>query len=86
MKPKKTSTEPKVIKRCGVFDREKAKQECKAAMDVLWRTARTAASDLSVGKYEVPSFEATLQAVENELETLMMPPGTKAALPDDMFE
>jgi hypothetical protein len=85
VKTKKTGTRPKGVKRCGVFDRAKAKRDCKAAMDTLWRTARTAASDLSVTKYEVSGFEATLQAVENELNTLMTPLGAKAALPDEMF-
>jgi hypothetical protein len=38
------------IKRCGVFDREKAKTKAKGAMDVLWKIARAAAADLSVHK------------------------------------
>jgi len=84
MKQKKNGTK-KPVKRCGVFDREKAQRQCKAAMDVLWGTARKAASDLSVTRYEVASLEASLQAVENELNTLMMPPGKQATL-DQIFE
>lgn len=86
MKAKKTSTKPKPIKRCGVFDRDQAKRDGKNAMDVLWSIVNEAKTDLSVTQYEVASYEASLQVVEQELNSLTLPPGTKAALPDEIFE
>jgi hypothetical protein len=85
VKTKKTSTKSEPIKRCGVFDREKAKADGKKALDVLWAIAAVARADLSVTQYEAASYEASLQAVEQELHSLTLPPGTKAMLPDEMF-
>lgn len=81
---KKTKKNENPIKRCGVFDREKAKKDGRQAMDVLWAIAGMAKTDLTVTKYEVASYEASLQAVEQELNFLTLPPGTKALLPDDI--
>lgn len=53
-------------------------------MDALWLIASAAKTDLSVTEYEAASFEASLQVVEQELNSLMVPPGTKASLPDDI--
>ena len=81
MTAKKTSMKPKTIKRCGVFDRDQAKKDGKCALDVLWAIAKVARADLSVAEYEVPRFEASLQMVEQELQSLVTPPGPKATLP-----
>ena len=86
MKTKKTTkTKSAQIKRCGVFDREKAKKDGKQALDVLWGIATAARADLTVTEYESASFEASLQVVEHELQSLVIPPGQKAQLPDDFF-
>ncbi|MGD1095120.1 MAG: hypothetical protein ABSB35_24400 [Bryobacteraceae bacterium] len=86
MKKKKTSTKPKAIKRCGVFDREQARKDGKNAMDVLWKIANTAKADLSVTEYEIATYEASLQRVEQELNALLLPPGTQPVLPEDLFD
>ncbi len=85
MKIKKTSAKSQQIRRCGVFDREKAKADGKKALDVLWAIAAVAKADLSVTHYEVASYEASLQVVEQELQSLTLPSGAKAMLPDEIF-
>ena len=85
MRTKTKSTKTKPIKRCGVFDRDQAKSEGKHAMDVLWAIANAAKVDLSVTDCEIASYEASLQVVEQELHSLTLIPGPKAALPDEMF-
>jgi hypothetical protein len=80
---KKTS---RPTKRCGVFDREQAKRDGKAAMDILWKMGSKARLDLSVTDYEVGSYESSLKAVEQELYALTLPPGIAPALPVDFFE
>ena len=85
MRKKKTGTRTKQIKRCGVFDREKAKKDGKQALDVLWGIATAARADLTVTKYESASFEASLEVVELELQSLVISPGQKAQLPDDFL-
>jgi hypothetical protein len=84
MKAKKTSLKQKTIKRCGVFNREKAKTDGRHALDVLWAIAKLAREDLSVTDYEAASFEASLEMVEKELHLLTLPAGTKAILPDEL--
>jgi hypothetical protein len=84
MTAKKASMKPKAIKRCGVFDREQAKKDGKKAMDVLWAIAKKAKVDLSVTQYEIRSYEASLQVVEQELHLLTLPPGTQASLPGEI--
>jgi hypothetical protein len=75
---------PKPIKRCGVFDRDKAKKDGKHAMDVLWNISSVAKTDLTVTEYEIASYEASLQVVERELNSLTLPPGTQATLPEEI--
>jgi hypothetical protein len=83
---KKASKDSQPVKRCGVFDRDQSKKDGKRAMDVLWGIAKAAGSDLTVHEYEVATYEASLRKVEQELNSLTLPLGTKAALPHDMFE
>lgn len=86
MKTKKTTrTKSAQIKRCGVFDREKAKKDGKQAMDVLWGIATAARADLTVTEYESLAYEASLQVVERELQSLVIFPGGKAILTDDVL-
>jgi hypothetical protein len=86
MRTKKASPKQKTIKRCGVFDRKKAKKDGKKAMDVLWTIANVAKSDLSVMQWEIPNYEGSLQRVEEELNSLTLPPGPLAVLdlPDEI--
>lgn len=84
MKGRKVNETPKPIKRCAVFDRDQAKKDGKNAMDCLWKIAREARSDLSVTKFEAHGFEASLQMVEEELNSLTLPPGTQAQLSDEI--
>jgi hypothetical protein len=85
MKNKKAGTKTKQIKRCGVFDREKAKKDGKEAMDVLWGIATAAGADFTVTEYEAASYQASLEVVEQELQSLVIPPGEQAILPDDIL-
>jgi hypothetical protein len=84
MKAKKVSPKQKSIKRCALFDREKAKMDGKNAMDVLWAIASEAKSDLSLMQWEVTTYEGSLQRVEEELNSLTLPPGPQAQLPDEI--
>jgi hypothetical protein len=84
MKAKKASPKQKAIKRCGVFNRDQARKDGRAAMDVLWAIANEAKSDLSVKQWEVPTYEGSLQRVEEELNSLTLPPGPQAQLPDEI--
>jgi hypothetical protein len=84
MKAKKASPKQNTIKRCGVFDREKAKRDGKKAMDVLWKMANVAKSDLSFMQWEISNYERSLQRVEEELKSLTLPPGPQAQLPDEI--
>jgi hypothetical protein len=70
------------IRRCGVFDRDQSKKEAKQAMDILWEIAKSAKGDLSVTAFECASYSALLDRLEQELHSLMLPPGSKAILPD----
>jgi hypothetical protein len=74
----------KTIKRSGVFDRDQAKRDARQAMDILWSIAISAKSDLGVTKYESASYEASLEVVEREIQSLMISPGAKAMLPDEI--
>lgn len=81
---KKTKKSAKSIKRCGVFDRDQAKKDGKAAMDVLWTIANVAKSDLSVRPLEIVTYEGSLQRMEVELNSLTLPPGPQAQLPHEI--
>jgi len=74
----------KTIRRSGIFDREQAKKDARQAMDILWSIAKSAKTDLGVTKYESASYEASLEVVEREIQSLMIPSGAKAILPDEI--
>lgn len=58
----------------------------KNAMDVLWAIANVARSDLSVMQWEVATYEGSLQRVEEELNSLTLPLGPQAQLPDEIWQ
>jgi hypothetical protein len=59
-----------------------SEERSKASLDVLWKIAQAAKGDFSMTVFESASYSARFERLEQELYSLMLPPGSKAVLQD----